>query len=244
MESFFATVVKLLVLMKIPANQLRALSLWVVIVPLATINICYPIAVAFEHVSACIPYLEGCTSVSSTGRNAPESLIFKTGMLSSAIVLALLWHQCADFLRRGGQATWRVNLLRVLGFLAALSLAIYAVTVGLKTDELRFLTRMGVNGFAISNLFIEITFIVLYKPMRIIATQKLFRWLIVFCIAIPLLGVAVEVAKWAGAPKHPSDNTVAWNAFVMVSAYYAVMARILWHHGYSGDRPTSPSISR
>jgi len=218
--------------MKIPANELRILSLWAVIVPLVTINICYPIAVAFEHVSACIPYLEGCTSVSSTGRNAPESLIFKTGMLSSAIVLALLWHRCADFLRRGGQTTSRVNLLRVFGFLAALSLTFYAVTVGLKGAELRFLTRMGVVGFGLSNLLVQLTFIVLYKPMRIIVTQKLFRWLIVFCIAIPLLGVAVEVAKWAGAPDHPSDNLVAWNAFVVVSAYYAVMARILWHHGY------------
>ena len=227
--------------MKIPANELRFLSLWVAMVPLITINISYPIAVAFEHVSACIPYLEGCTSVSSTGRKLPESVIFKAGMLSSAIVLALLWHQCADFLRRGGQATSRVNMLRVFGFLAALSLALYAATVGLKGAELRFLTRTGVNGFAISNLLVQITFVVLYRPMRIVVTQKLFRWLIVFCVATPLLGVALQVAKITGAPKNSSDHVVAWNAFVVVSAYYAVMARILWHHGYSGGRPALPS---
>ena len=220
-------------LLKMPTNDLRALALWIAVVPLLTYNVCYLIALAFEHVPACIPYLSGCTSVSSTGRMLPESVLFKAGILSTAIAYALLWHRSATLLGS--------NLLRVLGLIAATSLTLYAVILGGKGDELRLLRRIGIDGFALSNLAIQIMFIVLYRPMRIVATQKLYRWLVVLCIALPLLGIASEVAKAVGMPRRATNNVVAWNAFVVVSAYYVVLARIWWHHRISGGLPTSPS---
>ncbi len=220
---------------------LRFLLLWAAVVPLVTINVSYLVGVSFEHLPACIPYLSGCTSVSATGRVAPESLIFKAGMLSSAVVLALLWQRSATFLQAGGKRLSRVLLLRVFGLLAAISLTLYAVTLGLKGDEFRLLRRIGIDGFAFSNLITQITFIVLYRPLRIEATRRLFRWLVVLCIALPSLGVAAALAKWLGTPRRPTNNVVAWNAFVAVSAYYAVVARIWWHHGISAGRATSPS---
>lgn len=229
------------------SEYLRALPLWAAVVPLVTINVCYVLGVSLDHLPACIPYLSGCTSVSSTGRIAPESLVSKVGLLSSAVILALLWLRCATFLQLGGQVPSRLTLLRVLGFLAALFLALYSVTLGLREEEYRILRRIGIDGFALSSLCAQVLFIVLYRPMRIDATQKLTPWLIAFCIALPLLGIAAEVAKWLGAPRHAANNTVAWNAFVVTSAYYAVLGRIWWHHGFvrefritSSGRATSP----
>lgn len=229
-------------------EYLGRLPLWAAVVPLATINICYLIAMALDHLPACITYISGCTSVSSTGRNLPESLIFKAGMLSSAVVLALMWHRCATFLQLCGQPVSRTSLIRFFGFLAAVSLTIYAVTLGLREDEYRFLRRIGINGFALSNVVTQVLFIGMYRPMRTDATRNLVRWLIVLCVALPALGFASEVAKWLGAPRHQSNNTAAWNAFVLVSVYYAVVARIWWHHGFtstfritSTGRPASPS---
>ena len=230
------------------SEYLRALPLWAALVPLVTINVCYLVGVALEHLPACIPYLSGCTSVSSAGRIAPESLMFKAGFLSSAVVLALLWHRCATFLQLAGQTPWGIIPLRVIGLLAVLFLVLYTVTLGLREDEYRFLRRIGINGFALSSFAAQLLFIGLYRPIRIDATQKLFRWLIVLCIALPLLGIAAEVAKWAGVPRHAANNTVAWNAFVVVSAYYAAIGRIWWHHGFASEfrirssgRAASPS---
>jgi hypothetical protein len=223
------------------SQDLQFLPLWVAVVPLVTINISYLVAVGTEHLPACIPYLSGCTSVSATGRVAPESLIFKAGMLSSAVAFALLWHRSATFLQTRGQRPSRVLLLRIFSLLAALSLTLYAVTLGLKGDEFRVLRRIGIDGFAFSNLIIEVLFIVFYRSMRIETTHQLFRWLVVLCIAMPLLGIAAELAKWLGAPRRPTNNLVAWNAFVVFSAYYVVIARIWWHHGIAGGRAASPS---
>jgi len=229
------------------SEYLRALPLWAAVVPFVTINVCYVLGVSLDHLPSCIPYLSGCTSVSSTGRIAPESLVSKAGLLSSAVILAFLWLRCATFLQLGGQTPSRLTMLRVLGFLAALFLALYSVTLGLREEEYRILRRIGIDGFALSSLFAQVLFIVLYRPMRIDATRKLTRWLIAFCIALPLLGIAAEVAKWAGLPRRAANNTVAWNAFVVASAYYAVLGRIWWHHGFSREfritssgRATSP----
>lgn len=230
------------------SQYFRGFPFWAALIPLLTINVCYLVGVALEHLPACIPYISGCTSVSSTGRIAPESLISKAGLLSSAVVLAFLWHRCATFLQLGGQRPSRLILLRVFGYLAVLFLALYSVTLGLKEDEYRLLRRIGIDGFALSSLLAQILFIGLYRPMRIDATQKLTRWLVAICIALPLLGVAAEVAKWAGVPRRAANNTVAWNAFVVISAYYVVVGRIWWHHGFASEfritlsgRATSPS---
>jgi len=231
----------------IPATGMRALPIWAAVVPLATVNVCYLVAAGLEHVPACIPYFSGCTSVSSTGRIAPERFIFLVGMLPSAVILLLFWQRSAVFLRFGGQFRSPVVLLRVLGVIAALSLFIYAFTLGSEDDGYRQLRRAGINGFAISTFLAQVLLISFYRSVRIAATEKLWRWLIGLCVALPLLGIAAEMAKWVGAPRHAANNIVAWNAFVVASAWYAVVARIWWHHGYSGrldsrssGRPISP----
>ncbi len=211
------------------------LPLWAAVVPLVTFNVCYLVAIGLEHVPACIPYISGCTSVSSTGRMAPESLILRAGMLPTAVILALFWHRCSTFLELGGQSGLRLITLRVLGVTAALSLIIYAVTLGFEGDVYRQLRRSGINGFALSTFLAQLLLVFSYRPMRIAATDKLWRWLIILCVALPLLSVASEVAKWAGAPRHGANNTVAGNACVVASAYYAVVARIWWQHGFSSQ---------
>ncbi|MCH8099014.1 MAG: hypothetical protein IIB74_01115 [Proteobacteria bacterium] len=221
--------------MKIPAINLPGLPLWAAAVPLGTVVVCYLIAVGLEHVPACIPNFSGCTSVSSTGRMLPESLVFRAGMLPTALVLVLFWWRCAAFLSLGGHSGVRLAMLRILGVIVALSLVIYALTLGLEDDGYPQLRRAGIVGFALATFVAQVLLISCYRPMRIVATRSLLRWLIVLCWALPLLGIAAEVAKWAGVSRHAANNIVAWNAFVVASAYYAVVARIWRHHGFTAE---------
>ena len=223
------------------ANELRRLSLWVAIVPLAAINASYLIAAGLDHVRTCIPYLSGCTSVSSTGRAIPEAIVFKAGMLSAAVVIAILWHRSAAFLQTTGRAGSQVVLLRVFGLIAAFSLTLYAATLGLTGDYFATLRRTGIVGFAYGNWFVQITFIILFWPQRAATTRPLLRWLILLSIALLAVGATSELAKSMGAPRKLINSVAAWNAFVLLSAYYAVLARIWWHQGRSAGRAASPS---
>ncbi len=231
------------------ATDFRALALWAAVLPLLTVNVCYLFAIGLDHLPACVPYISGCTSVSSTGRFAPESLIFKAGMLPWAVIIMFFWHRCSSFLEVGGQSRSWFIALRSLGVFAALSLTLYAVTLGIRGDEYRLLRRIGIDGFALSNFMSQVMFVFIYRNMRLSATEKLWRWLVALCMALPALGIAAEVAKWAGAPRHAANNIVAWNALVVLCAYFAAMSQLWWHHNLfsqsestSSGRATSPRL--
>ena len=224
------------------------IPLWAALVPLITINLTYLIAQDLEHVRSCIPYLQGCASVSSTGREFPESLLFKAGFLPSALVLAVFWHLCARFLEMAGQSGAKLQALRILGGLACISLMTYALTLGQNEGLFPELRRAGIVGFTLCTFLAEVLFWVWYAPLRSDATKRIWLWLIVLSLALPMLDVVSELAKLAGAPRKPTNNTIAWNAFVVTSAYYAVVARLWWRHGFgyqfgisSTGRATSPS---
>jgi hypothetical protein len=214
-------------------EYLRLLPLWAALLPLVTFNVSYLIAVAFEHVPACITYISGCTSVSSTGRLFPETLFFKTGMLSLAVVLALTWYRTAAFLK--------ARMLRVFASIMVAGLVMYAITLGMQNEVMQTIRRIGINGFAFGTLFTQVSFVFLYRPRQTDATRNLFRWLVILSIALPLVGVVSEVAKAVGTPRRPTNNIAAWNAFLVSSTYYFVLAGVWWHHNIASGRPASPN---
>lgn len=207
----------------------RALPLWGAVLPLMTINICYLVAISLDHLPACVPYISGCTSVSSTGRIAPENWIFKAGMFPSAVIVVLVWWRLATFLVIGGQSRFRLVTLRLLGIVAALSLVLFTFTLGLPGDENRLLRRVGTNGFAFGSFTAQVLFIFFYRQIKIGVDRKLWQSLSAVCLALPVLAVAAEVAKSLGMERHAANNIVAWNAFVVSCAYYGLLNH-LWQH--------------
>jgi hypothetical protein len=117
----------------------------------------------------------------------------------------------------------------------------YAITLGMEDELMQTLRRIGINGFAFGTLFTQVSFVVFYRRLQTDATRRLFLWLVVLCIALPMVGVISEFAKALGAPRRPTNNIAAWNAFLVSSAYYIVLARVWWHHRISAGRPASPS---
>lgn len=227
--------------MKFKLVNAQALPLWGAILPLLTINVCYLVAISLDHLPECIPYLSGCTSVSSTGRFAPESLIFKAGMLPGAVIAVLFWWHCATFLEMGRQSRSRMIALRVLGVTAALSLTLYALHQGLRGDEYRLMRRIGIDGFALSNFTAQVIFVLAYRHMRVSATQTLWRWLIALSAALPVLAIAANVAKSAGVDRHAANNTVAWNAFVVQCVFFAVIYLLWRRHDFRGQSDNTPT---
>ena len=222
-------------------NQLVTLALAAAILPFLTFNLTYWIASSLEHVRSCFTYLYGCTSVSSTGRQLPEFWVFKVGVFALAVSLALHWRQASQFLDTHGVAVRGTRKLRIIAYLSVIALLIYAVTLGLPDEQFGKLRRIGTNGFAFTSWITQIVFVVLYRPVRIDATRVLFRWLVVATAALLLVGFSSEIAKVMGWPRKETNNVAAWNAFLVMTIYYLLLARIWWHHGRSSGRAASPS---
>jgi hypothetical protein len=211
------------------ATDVSALPLWAAVLSLVTFNACYLVAVSLDHLPACVPYLSGCTSVSSTARMPPESLIFKVGMLPLAPIVLLTWWRLAAFLD-DGLGTPRLPALRVLGIMAALSLLLYTLTLGIAGDEYRSLRRLGINGFALSTFVSQLIFVFSYRPMQTGATRTAWLWLVVICLAVPAVAIAGELAKWARLPRRPVNNVIAWNALLLQCLWYGLLSRLWYRH--------------
>ena len=73
-------------------TKLRVLALICFILPTTTVIISYLISVKLNLVTACIPNIEGCTSISRAGRYIPVKYFFKPMMFLYAIFLFLFWY--------------------------------------------------------------------------------------------------------------------------------------------------------
>ena len=94
--------------------------------------ICYLLSVQSGYLQLCIPYIDGCNSISATGRTPPASLLFRAIELPFAGLLLVLWPLTVAWLRSLtpslGNTTARAVL--ICGTIGAVALIIYTMVFG------------------------------------------------------------------------------------------------------------------
>jgi len=85
----------------------------------------YLVAAAGGHVTWCVPPLQGCTDITHTGMQHPESHIFRIAMPFVCLLLILVWLSAHDWVRQvRGQTGARERRFRALGVIGATSLLV------------------------------------------------------------------------------------------------------------------------
>ena len=194
----------------------RVLAMALALAPLLTLNFSYALSASLEHVPACIPYLSGCTSTSSTGRVYPERFVFLPGMLTSALLIVLFWRRCAARLGPARPAA----VLRWLGLLAGLSLAAYTISVGQQDPAFKTMRRLGISSYMLTHYGAQL--LLLFAWWRSGLDRKGLAWLAAICLVFPLAGAGGEIAKAVGLTRHAVNNVIEWNAIALVCIYYAL----------------------
>ncbi|MFU8833145.1 MAG: hypothetical protein ACNA7J_13470 [Wenzhouxiangella sp.] len=82
-------------------------------------------------VPQCNVFLEGCTSISGTGRQEPASFVYRATIIPAIVLLSVTWWLTAAWLGRLGAANrrWRMALV-VFGGLSPVLAVIYVVILG------------------------------------------------------------------------------------------------------------------
>ena len=81
------------------AMLIRGLLIVTALAPIIGINLAYWIGAVHDNLPSCIPYFDGCTSISSTGRYPPGDRLFRAVMLPQAVLLAVTWYFTALWLQ-------------------------------------------------------------------------------------------------------------------------------------------------
>lgn len=126
----------------------NVIALAVSLVPFAAIHVCYVLAAYYGHVPWCMPYLDGCSAISATGRQPPESIVFRVTIIPAAALMLLFWSLVNTWLKALGSPSPELRGLTLLfGCVAALGLIAYASVLGEIGDGFSLQRRIGVRLF-------------------------------------------------------------------------------------------------
>lgn len=219
---------------------LRILPLLAGILPLIAMFGAFWLGVHNDVVTACIPFVDGCTSISATGRKPPGSFLFRAIMLPQAALLLAVWYVTVLWLRslhpNLRQSTSRAILLS--GVIGALALVIYVAFLGTREPTYEFMRRTGIYfGFlsiALAQLFTALALVRISRLADRNRLLKLAQIMLGFCLATFAVGIVNVVFKMILADADAMENRIEWIASVLMQCYFFAMFFAWRETGISG----------
>lgn len=209
--------------------NIAIIPLLTALIPIVSINIAYIIAASLEHVPSCFVYIEGCTTISSTGRAAPESLWFRATLIPAAVLMMICWRLIGGWLQSLEKETYKGSaVIQTLGILAGAFLIFYTVALGFIGPEYVLQRRIGVT------LFFGFTFLaqlLLSQRLWRIANNcpalypiKLARLKVILCWFLLIVGlISIPLSNYIGTDK--PENIAEWNFSLLLYSYFLLVYR-------------------
>tara|TARA_B110000967_G_scaffold202902_1_gene242564 strand:+ start:622 stop:1326 length:705 start_codon:yes stop_codon:yes gene_type:complete len=225
--------------------QIRSLSLWIFLVPLIAINTCLLISVNFNifentffsvdqigRSGFTIPYLDGSLSISRASRTFPQFLIFKPGMVITAVLLCFYWYKNNLLINHFNNTNSKKNVFMLFGVLSAIFLIIHSLLLGVETDVkiFKFLRRVVLLSFIIFEIVAQgmlvFSFYKLKHQLDTLINPTVLKFKIILVsilIFVALVSVPLLIKSGSVHFKHGLE----WNYFVGVISFY-ILTHFLW----------------
>ncbi len=199
-----------------------------------TINLCYLLAASNGHVAWCIPYWGGCSSISATGRQMPEALVFKGFMLPLALVIILFWYRAWELLSRINKNNKiGLNAMLILGLSAAIFLVFYTIILGMHGSLCRQLRHIGI---ILTFVFTFLAQLLLTRNLirlsRYKADNKAYRicqMQMGICILLLSIGVASVLLEIFYTNYNLIEDAIEWNLALLLQTHYVLTYFICCH---------------
>ena len=189
------------------------------VVPTLTVNVCYVISSTQGLVPACIPYFEGCTSISSAGRYGISYYLFKVGMVGAAVLLVLFWRQMSGHIRA---ATGRAApVAAACGMGGAAFLVLYTAFLGSEGDFYFLMRRFGTLlyfGLTMVAQLMALRRLETFAPPWLTRTMKwiLFSMLFFGFFSIPVMNYMDN--------KDTFQDIIEWDFSLLMQTYFLFTA--------------------
>jgi len=227
-------------------NRIRAISIWIFIVPVVVLNICLLISVNFHlfentifsvdqigRSGFTIPYIDGGLSISRSARTYPTYLIFKPGMIITAILLIQYWLANNKLFKSITNGEVRSNkYFLIFGIGSAIFLISHSVLLGLnfENDFYKFFRRFVLLGFIIFEIIAQALLVI-----NIIKIKGKIEKLInknILILKIILVSTLIIVAFLSAPILNSTEYThfkhaLEWNYFLGIVSFY-LLTFLFW----------------
>lgn len=214
-------------------THLWTLPLLVAAMPVLATHLALWLSVSAGHAPDCVPYLEGCTSISRAARHGLGNQLFRLLMLPTSVLLWLNWELARDWLRLAHPDPGAGASLRALGLVCAVALAVYATFLGSEGEVYRWLRRHGVVWYFAANYLAQLVFVYRLRQFR---APGIARAMLVLCVAMLAMGL-VNVGSTAlvtdAGLKDRIENTLEWNLGLFSTIWFVLLAALWRRDGYA-----------
>ena len=219
--------------------QPRILALIITILPLLVSNGVYLLSAYEGNVPWCLPYIDGCTTISQAARSGNSIFIFRGAMIAYAVLLIWFWIYAKHWLDLlCGHSTKVANVILWLGITAAISLIIYIDFLGTTGEINRFMRRYGIMVFFAFTPLAQLLMlrqhynILQAHPNKAIQPRVLHYQLIIILLMF-LIGVISTALDISQIKTYESENIVEWTFSLLLNMYFVGMILIWKDFRYS-----------
>ena len=226
-------------------NRIKRISIWIFIVPVIVLNLCLFISVNYDILENTIfkvdqigrsgftiPYIDGSLSISRASRTYPTYLLFKPGMIITAILLIKYWMANSKLFKKVNNKLNKRNYFVFFGIGSAIFLILHSIFLGInfENDFYKFFRRFMLLGFIIFEIIAQALLVInilkIKKKIDSFINKK------VLTLKVILVSLLITVAVVAAPILNSSDyvhfkHALEWNYFLGVVTFY-LLTFFIW----------------
>ena len=226
-------------------NRIRKISIWIFFVPIVVLNSCLFISVnyhLFENTifivdqigrsGFTIPYIDGSLSISRSARTYPTYLLFKPGMIITAILLIQYWIANNKLFQKIDKDTKKNKYFLFFGVGSAIFLISHSIFLGFnfEIDLYKFFRRFVLLSFIIFEIIAQTLLVI--NLIKVKGEIARFINKKILTMKIILVTVLIVVAILSAPILNSSEYThfkhaLEWNYFLGVVTFY-LLTFLFW----------------
>jgi hypothetical protein len=205
---------------------------------LCIVPIAYLIALLTDSADACIPYIEGCTSISRAARVGDALFWFRGLLMPCASLLVFFWWLQKTWLDQLLPSAHRKHLwIFAAGAIGALFLLLYANFLGSNGETYNLLRRFGVTFyFSLTAMAQLISLHTLTRKDIDLppATRRLVQAQLILVSLQWVIGIGNVIAKLLAPEdaRNQIENVVEWHFALYMTLFFGVSALMWQRHQY------------
>ncbi len=197
--------------------MIRYLPLFVGLAPVIGVTTAYWLNQQAGILPACMPLLDGCTSISATGRYLPGSMPFRAVLLPQAAFLVILWWMGVEWLKQVVPTSRRGRAILISGVTGAVALVIYVTFLGTKQPFYEFMRHFGVYFYFLGTALAQILLTISMPKSRL-------RTAMLSVIATPfILGLLNLLLKSLGIGPDNFQNRTEWISALLMQIWFVLL---------------------
>ena len=200
---------------------IKKISLYIFLIPTLTVILSYILSLNLNLVPYCIPILDGCTSISRTGRYFPVNIFFKFFMFLSGMLIILYWYLNFQYFKIKNKLSL-INYAYMIGLISIFFLFLYLIFLG-ENNYYRFFRKVGIFIYILFSIIAELILSIIYFKKLNYFNINFTKFKLTLSIFLVILGIILfpfMIMKLENVSE--IRNIISWNYFFLIQINYLI----------------------